>query len=803
MLKNYIRIAWRNLRRNAFYSALNITCLSIGVACGLILFLFIQYHLAFNTYHRKAPQLYRVVTDLCLADGSVQYERGAPEALDIAIHKELPQVTGTAFLFQNYRDHVFTVAIPPQGDTPGKLFSEHGNIGFADKRLFNLFDYTWLAGNPATALEQPNTAVLTRSQAAKYFGGANPLGKTIRLDGQNLVTITGLLADYSVNTDIKADVYISWASMPAFYPDRYQDIENGWGWINDCNYLFVLLPEGLPVAQTNQAIARLTREHWGDMAKYFHFHLQPLKELHFDLKYGGAISKSLLMTLALIGLIILAIACVNFVNLATAQNTRRTKEISTRRILGSSPAGIFWQFMIETAVITLFAVGLALLWTALVLPVLNTWLDTRLALDLLHNGQLLGAIFSVIAFIILAAGAYPSLLLARSRPVDALKSRSGAVKKPWLRKGLLVFQNVVAQSLIICTLIIALQTYFLKTANLGFNKDAVLMVPVPKPEKKDLSYLRDQLLSHPDIKDVSFCFRPPSSETFKGGSIRFDHREWEPYTALAILGDTHYLHTFGLQLLAGRNLQESDTVREFLVSEAMIKKLGLKTPADVLGHQLVAGTLDDHPGTIVGVVADINLKSLHSTVEPLLITTHLPDYAYAGVKISGSDPAASIAEIKKTWESIYSGHIFEYRFLDEQIADFYKKEALLNRLIASFAALAILICCVGLLGLISLLTLQRTKEIGIRKVLGASVANIMALLSRDFAQLVVLALVLASAIAWMVMHNWLEGFAYRIAIPWWVFLVAGCCNLALALLTIGYHAVRAALANPATTLRSE
>ncbi len=812
MFPNYLKIALRNLRKHSFYTILNVFGLSLGIACGLILLQFIHYHLAFDGYHRKAAQIYRVVTDLHLADGSVIYENSAPVALATALRDGSPLVKDQAYLFDNYRDHVYTVMVPraanaknasDAGNSSTRLFAEHGNVAFANQHWFNLFDYQWEAGDPHSALEEPNTAVLTRRQAEKYFGTADPIGKTILMDGNHEIRITGLLKDPPSNTGTKADVFVSLSSLMSFFPQLYPSIETEWGWINTGSSLYLLLPEGGSPKAVDNAIANLSKVQMGDAAKYYDFHLQPLHDVHFDTRYDGMIPRSLLSTLGIVGFFILIIACVNFINLATAQNSKRIKEISTRKILGSTSAGIFWQFVAETACIVLSAVVLSLLWISLAMPMLNQWLQSGLEFHLFRDKTLLVALALLIIFIILAAGVYPALLLSRFKPVEALGSRSGSAKQPWLRKGLILLQNVVAQALIISTLIITLQTNFLNAADLGFKKEAVVMIPVPQSGTTDLAYLREQWLHRPEVKDASFCFRPPASEKFKAGSISFDARGWEKYTALCILGDSHYLKTFGLQLLAGRNLAESDTVREFLVTEELVKKLGFTSPSEVLGHWLVAGALDDHPGTIVGVIKDVHLHSLHSAIEPLILTSQRADYAYAGIKISGVNPARTIREIKRVWQSVYPKNVFEYHFLDEQIAGFYSKEALLNKLIGSFAILAIVISCVGLLGLISLLTIQRTKEIGIRKVVGASVANITILLSKDFARLVGLALILASILAWLTMSQWLQGFAYRIAMPWWIFLLAGICNLGLALLTICYHSIKAALMNPVKSLKSE
>ena len=803
MFKTTIKIAWRNLRKHSFYTVLNIFGLSLGLACGLILFQFIRYHMGFDGYHRKAAQIYRVVTDLRLDDGSTVYDKGAPIALATALRAEVPQIKDVAVLFGNYRDHSFTVAIPQGGNAPDKLFAERGNIAFTDRHWYNLFDYEWERGNPVTALEEPNTAVLTHRQAQKYFGNADPIGRTIRLDGKDALKVTGLVKDPPENSGTRADVLLSLSSLKGFYPEMHPSMTTEWGWVNSSNSIYLLLPEGCSPAIVDKAIADLTKAHMAEMAKYYHFHLLPLKETHFDARYGGTIPRSLLTTLGIIGFFILIIACVNFINLATAQNARRAKEVSTRKILGSTGVVIFWQFMAETACITLLAVALSLGWVFLSLPVLNQWLQSGLELHPLRDPSLMGALFSLALFITFAAGVYPAWLLSKFKPVEVLKSKSGGEKSPWLRKSLILLQNLVAQSLIICTLIIALQTHYVKNADLGFNKDAVVMIPVPKEGQTNFNYLRSQLLKQPGILDASYCFRAPASSAVMSGSVRFDNHDWEKFNPQSILGDAHYLKTFGLQLSAGRNLSESDTIREFLVNEEMVRKLGFRDPSKVLGHPMVAGNFNDHPGIIVGVVKDFHVHSLHDAIQPLLITTLRENYSSAGIKISGVNPGKSLTEIQRIWEAMYPKNIFEYHFLDEQIAAFYKKEDLLNKLIGSASIVAVLISCVGLLGLISLLTIQRTKEIGIRKVIGASVLNITVLLTKDFMKLVALALVLASALSWMLMNNWLQGFAYRISIPWWIFLLAGLANLVLALLTICYHAIKAALMNPVKSLQTE
>lgn len=413
-------------------------------------------------------------------------------------------------------------------------------------------------------------------------------------------------------------------------------------------------------------------------------------------------------------------------------------------------------------------------------------------------------IAAVLIIIILAAGSYPALILSRFKPVNALKNQVGSQTQTadFTRKGLIIIQNIIAQVLIISTILITMQVRYLKTADIGFNKNAVLMLPVPDNNKGKTDYLRNRLLTNPAIKDVSFCHNAPSSNNGNGGSIKYDTRDWEKFAGETLVGDADYVKTFGIQLVAGRNIAESDTAREYLVNEVLMRMLGVKDPQQIIGKRFTAGDLSNKAGTIVGVVKDFHAKSLYTPIGPEYITTFRYRYQYAGVKISSGNPPVVIDLIKKEWQSVYPDNVFEYRFLDQQIADFYQKEDLLNKLITSSAVIAIFISCLGLLGLISLLTLQRTKEIGIRKVLGASVANITRLLSVDFLKLVIVAVIIASPIAWLMMSKYLQNFAYRIDIKWWVFAITAFMALLIAFVTVSFQSIKAAMTNPVESLRS-
>jgi putative ABC transport system permease protein len=803
MIKNYFKIAWRNLWKHKFYTFINMFGLALSIGCSIILFQFITYHLSFDTYHHDAKQVYRVVHRITFDDGAPLYDQGAPLALARDVKSSDPRVKNVGILL---RMHDINVTIPQNDGAGKKMFAEHENIGITDGRFFNLFDYQWEQGEPNRALTEPHTVVLGHSLAQKYFGSQDVIGKTITVDSKNTFRVTGVVKDHPANTDIKSDLFLSLSTVKDLYPDIASGLQNDWGFINSTNSVFVELRDGTNSQFVEKDINQLNvKLHGAEAAKPYHFMMLPLSEVHFDGRFAGVIQRSLLVTLGIIGLLLIIIACVNFINMATAQSFKRAKEIGTRKVLGSSPASIFIQFISETSYIVVFAALLSFVMVIVAIPVLNNWLQTRLSFNLFTNYGLAVFIVAVLTIIILAAGSYPALILSRFKPVNALKNQVGGQTQTvnFTRKGLIIVQNVIAQVLIISTILITMQVRYLKTADLGFNKNAVLMLPVPNRDKSKTDYLRNQLLADPAIKSVSFCYRAPSSTADKGGSIKYDTRDWEKFVGYTQIGDADYVKTFGMQLVAGRNIAESDTAREYLVNEVMVHKLGLKDSQQVIGRHFTAGDLSNNPGTIVGVVKDFHAKSLYTAIAPEYISTFRKGYQYVGVRIGSGNPSTVIDHIKKEWQAAFPDNVFEYRFLDQQIADFYQKEDLLNKLITSSAVIAIFISCLGLLGLISLLTLQRTKEIGIRKVVGASVTNITGLLSVDFLKLVLVAVIVASPIAWLMMSKYLQNFAYRIDIQWWVFVLAAFIALLIAFVTVSFQSIKAAMANPVESLRGE
>ncbi|GAB3905141.1 ABC transporter permease [Larkinella knui] len=797
MLQNYFKIAWRNLTSQRSYTLLNILGLSVGMAGGLLIFLFVHYHLSTDRHHAKFDRIFRVVTDMHLDDGSVEYYPEAPLPMAQVLRTDFSQVEQAAFLIMNRE---LTVSYLKNGKPV--RFMEHKGTAFVEPQLFAILDYTWLRGDPKTALRETNSVVLTESWAKKYFGDADPMGQTLNLKPGIDAKVTGVLADPPKTTDTDIRFFISLATLKVFSPDYNQA---DWSWLNSNYRLFVTLKDPESAGSLEAAMPALVKKHLGSNVLQFHF--QPLRESHFDVRrmMGGAtaIRPSLLWSLGLVGLFLVLTACINFVNLATAQALRRGKEVGIRKTLGSTRAQLVRQFLLETALIVLAATSLALLIAVLSLPVFNQWVGISLSLRL--DGPTLGFIALLIGVVILLAGGYPAAVLSGFSPWAALKGKLSAKSggSYSVRQSLIVMQFVICQALIIGSLVVATQVRYIQNADVGFRKDNVVVVNLPNPQKAARETFKNELLQYPEIKSISASHRPPSALIMNGGSFKFgDKAEWTVFPIRERLADAGYLNTYGLQLVAGRNISESDTIREYLINEALLRKLNIRDPQQVLGRKMQY-YLSPVALPIVGVVKDFHLRSLRDEIAPCFIASYFKMYERLGIRISGSNPQQTVQRIRNVWEKLYPDAVFEYEFLDEQLAQFYETENLLFRLVNTFAGIAILICGLGLYGLVSLVVVQRTKEIGVRKVLGASVASIVALLSKDFLKLVLIAMVIASPIAGYAMSQWLKDFAYKIDLSWWMFALAGGLAVLVALLTVSFQSIKAALANPVKSLRSE
>ncbi|MBO0934642.1 ABC transporter permease [Fibrella aquatilis] len=799
MLSNQLKLAWRNLLGQRSYTLLNILGLSVGLAGGLLIFLFIRHHLSVDRHHTKFDRIFRITTDLHLDDGSVEPYPEAPLPMAEVLRTDYPQVEQAAFLRMN---RSLTVSVRRPGRTASTPFLEQESTALVEPQFFQIFDYQWLSGNPKTALTMPGSIVLTASWAKRYFGDAAPIGQVVKLDHTINATVTGVVADPANPTDTHVGLFISIATHRQFNPTY--DAKDEWWNFSSTDRLYVTLKNSAQASQLDAAFPKLAKKQFGDMAKAYEFHTQPLADVHFDVtRVGGVIRRSLLVSLGLIGAFLVFIACINFTNLATAQAFRRSKEVGIRKTLGSSRKQLAGQFLLETGLIISVATGLAIVLTWVSLPLFGSWVRVPIS----FHPDLIICLFisALMLLVVVLAGGYPAFVLSGFVPAMSLRGTLTAATTGGysIRKGLVVLQFVVCQALLVGSLIVLKQVRFMQQADLGFQPGNVLTINLPMAEKKSWSAFKDELNRYANIKSVTLQYRPPSSKVMNGGSLKFGAKmDWTPYPVRERLADADYLKTYNLKLLAGRNIVEGDSIREYVINETLLHKLGFRRPQDVLGKRMQY-YLSAVPLPIVGVVRDFHQRSLHEPIGPCFIATYPAMYRQAGIRIAGQSSVRTLAHIRAVWQRLYPTDVFDYEWLTDNLAHFYQTETTLSTLTNAFSLLAMLICCLGLYGLVAFTVGQRTKEIGIRKVLGASVSGIVALLTRDFVKLVIVGIAIASPLAWWAMNSWLQSFAYRVEIGPWVFVLAGSLGTSIALLTISYQSISAALMDPVKSLRSE
>lgn len=791
MLKNYFKIALRSLIKRKFYSLLNISGLALAMACCILIYLYTSYHLSFDTYHKNADRTFSPVFEIYL--DKTEYDQATSVAIVNTLKRDMPQVEQAALSINKQ-----TYVVDVNGDSR-KRFREEKNISFADSDWFNMLQFTWLEGNPKL-LDQPNAVALTEKLAEKYFGVSNPVGNNLVINGQQL-KIIGVLADKPHNTDLKAEMYISMLSFKWLNPQIEDNYFSHWTYLMTGNTGLVTLKGVSQKDEVERMLAVHAERHMNGDNKYYGFKLLPLKEMHFDSRYPGAIQKSLLLTLAIIGVLILFIASINYVNLIVAQQTRRSLEIGTRKVLGGSVKQLFMQFMAESFITSVLSMILAVVLTLATLPLANRFLFTHEPVHIVSPLNVIAFLGAMLVIITLATGIYPALFLSRINIFKALKNNVGNLSAGVGRKVLVVFQNTIAQCLVVCTIIIVTQVNFLKNTDKGFNRNSIITIPLADSTELQKGRLAKSLKNLPGVQSFSFCNRSPSSDSERGATVHFNSRpDWEKWPARFAIGDSAYCNTFGIKIAAGRNIRSKSLTPEFLINETMASMLHAKSERDILGKSLSAG---DIKGVIVGIVKDFNVASLLQPIAPTVILEESDNLRNTiAIKLSENSDK-TVEQIKSEYQKIFPQEVFTYQYVDEQIAELYKQESLQQKLIWVASSIAIFISTLGLLGLISLVTLQRTKEIGIRKVLGASVARISLMLSKDFIGLILVALVIASALSFWAMTTWLQSYAHRIEIEWWMFALGAFLAILIALLTISFQAVKAAMANPVKSLRTE
>ena len=794
MIKNYLKIAWRNLQRNKSYTFINVLGLALGLACGILIFSLVKYHLSFDNFHANSSRIYRIVTEQ--HRDNISYVGAVPAPLGKALRNDYTHTEKVARIAR-FED----VLISLKTKLELKKFREAEGVAFAEQEYFDIFNYALLKGNKKTALKDPNTAIITEKVAKKYFGEEDPINKTFRVDNKIDFRITGVLKNLPENSGQQCEIYVSYITLKEY--NEWLASDNSWGGIQSSMQCFVLLKPNIIPQQVETALAPYVKKYRPTSKNVHHYKLQPLADIHFNADYGGAMEKKNLWVLSLIGLFLIVSACVNFINLATAQAVNRSKEVGVRKVLGSKRAQLFWQFIAETALITAIGLVVAIGLSYAALPYVNELFNSQMSINLFSDIKLLFFIPLLALIVTFFAGSYPGLILSGFKPIQALKSK-GAQKNPGgfnIRRSLIITQFAISQILIIGTIVIALQMKYAKQSDLGFNKDAVVMIPVVSTPDKAKT-LKSQLRQIPGVLDVSLCFAAPASTNNWQSSPKIDNSSEEEIFRIAVkAADENYIKTFDLKLIAGRNLSPSDTTKEFLVNETLAKKLNLTSPQQLLGKNLLVN--GDMKGPIVGIIKDFHDQSFRDEINAVCIASQADRYNNYAVKISETNIPATLAALEKIWSIIHPDEIYSFEFLDEHIASFYETEDLMLNLIQVFSMIAIFIGCLGLYGLVSFMAVQKTKEIGIRKVLGGSISHILWIFGKEFSRLIVIAFCLAAPIAWWVMNTWLQDFKFRIPISPWIFVLSISVSIFIAAITVGYRSVRAAIANPIKNLRTE
>lgn len=821
MLKSYLTTAFRALKRNWSYSTINVLGLTLGLACCLLLFVAVRYELSFDRHNANADRIYRMLGVDKTASNS-KPNTGITFPALAALRNDFPDLNHQLTMISRVKSAV--VSVGGKAGTNKKLFQEtDGVIAFAEPEYFNLFDYTWEKGSPQTALSNPNTVVLSDRMAHKYFGDANPMGKTIRLENRMDFVVTGLIQAPPATSSMPFEVFLSHASILAYGstspPDDWKSTYGG-------AQIYMMLPASstgsvTPMARMErQLVGFVNKYHDPEDAQKLQYILQPLTDIHFATNTTNyaqrSISIEMIWAMVLVGLFILGTACINFINLATAQAIRRSREVGVRKVLGSTRGQLVRQFLGETGVLTGIAVVLALLVAQLSLPYVGELLTIKPGAVTLFSPVVLGFLAALGLATTLLAGFYPALVLSGYQPILALKGRAAFSKVQstetrnylTLRRGLIVGQFAISQLLIIGTIIAYSQMKYFRSVDLGFSRDAVLTVTLPQNQPGQLENLRAKLSNVPGVQSISFGMTTPSSTSNWTTGFRFGNEDKDPgYGIMMRPADTAYVRTYGLTLLAGRMYQPADSIRELVINETFMKRLGFQKPEQVIGRLMtIAGENVKKP--IVGVVKDFNLLSLRDQVEPSVLTTQRSNYRTIALKLStqrgGTDAIGQrLKQVETAWTATFPEFVFSYEFLDETLANFYKSEQQTYSLFQLLAGIALFIGCLGLYGVVAFMAETRTKEVGVRKVLGASMAHIFGLFSIDFVKLVLIALVLSSPLAWYVMNQWLQKFAYKIDIEWWMFALAGLLAVGIALLTVSFQSIKAALMNPVKSLRSE
>jgi putative ABC transport system permease protein len=820
MLKTYFIVAWRSLVRNKVYSIINVLGLAFGICACLVIYLITSYEFSFDTFHPDRDRIFCV--DFGAHGG---HFRCVPGAWAAAMRQEMTGLQTVA----GFHTYSAGVTIPGDRNSVPEHFDDDGSLVIAEPQYFDIFPYRWLSGNAATSLTLPNSVVLTAGKARKYFGDLAPdkiIGRTIYYQDSLMVRVTGVVADLTGNSDLNFSQWISFATIPVSLLKSKIKLDD-WRKIDGSTQVMVKLAKGVTPSQIDTQFVALAKRHYGRNPEFGAI-LQPLSGIHFHEEYGGFVVRkanlAVLKVLTLMAIFILILAIVNFVNLSTAQSMQRAREIGVRKVLGGSRSGIAAQFFTETLLLTITAVGFAVL---VIRPVLNLFADLIPAgVHFRMNGGTLLFLLSVTAVTTLLAGFYPAKVLGKYQPTVTLKGITAVPDggKGELRKGLIVFQFTISLLFIIASFIMSSQLRYVLHKNVGLKTDAIITITPPldqprssgvimEPQGKQqkpsevpakMAVLADRIRQHAGVEQVIKEGAPPVGFmriSFFGGGLRNSYEKME--VSLHYSNEA-YAPFYGMKLIAGRNLLPGDSSRELLISEQCAHALGFADVSKAIGQEVF---VFDEVYPVAGVVADFYDHSFHESNLPIIISHDPTMEIVIGVKIAKRMTAGElktlIGNFERDWKAVFPGKPFNYSFLDEIIAGMYADDLRNEKVINVAMYITVFISCLGLLGLTIFSTEKRGREIGIRKVLGATVSGIMVMLCKEIVLLIAIALLIVTPLASYLMYNWLQGFAYRTPLSFLMYIAAGAATIGIALLTVGLLAMKAAMANPVKTLRTE
>ncbi len=806
MYKNYLKIAWRNLIKKKAYSAINIFGLGLGIACCLLIFMFVKDELSYDNYHEKGDRIFRVIhgDKADNSEGKQSTESfwvwgNAP--IGQALINYFPEIDKVC-QFSGRSDILLT-----NGD---KMYQEDG-VFFMDSTVFDVFSWKLLKGNPKTALAAPFSIVLTETTARKYFGDEDPLGKSLkgsesagRGDAGDYL-VTGVMADVPSNSHFRFNALLSMSTFRKSRPEIFDE----WGYVDF--YTYFLVNGKFDQQKFEQKIPAFLAKQTDDPNSKYSIAIEPLKDVYLRTEAqrqpGETGNLSNIYVFSIIGLFILVIAMINFMNLSTARSMERGKEVGIRKSIGAARGSLISQFLGESLIIVSLSMIVAVLLVFVALPGMSDFTGKVFVIQNFINGQTILLVIGIMLLIGLVAGSYPSFVLSSFSPVMVLKGMAKSSKGgTYLRRVLVVFQFSLSIALIAGTIIVYFQMNHILDKDLGFDKERMLILDYNYDEavndKREV--LKTEMEANPAILSAAFSRSVPGSYFPNAGTeIQTADGEMKMEVQPIFQVGMDFIPHYNLELVAGRSYSRdhpSDTLGGIVINEAAAKQYGYTNPADIVGKKYSQWGRE---GEVIGVVKDFNFISLHRNIEPL--TLPLEPYAcrYLSLKVKSENINETIKQVGEVWSQLAPHRPFLYSFLDDDFNRQYKTDFVFRKLFTTFSCLAILIACLGLLGLATYTAEQRTKEIGIRKVLGANVNNIVALLSKDFIVLVVIAMLIATPVAWYAMNKWLEGFAYQVEIQLWIFALAGLVALSIALFTISFQSIKSALMNPVTSLRSE